>query len=105
MNFDKDNPHPLDGKAPVAWHAKPPPGRSGVACPPHVPEILASLVQNYCTAQLGDNCYVIVNKKGDAIELLYGVPVQDWLDAIRQLGSYEANEPIERADLHSAADD
>lgn len=104
MNFDEDNPHPLSGKVPVVWPGKKPPGRAEISCPPQVPEILAALAQNFCTCNRGDNCHEIINKKGDVIELPYSATVQDWIDAVRQLGSHEANEPI-GTDIHASADD
>lgn len=58
---------------------------SGIAIPPQVPEILAALAENECTAKQGADCYEVVNKHGDAIELPYGSSVVDWQQAAKQL--------------------
>lgn len=105
MLYDEDNPHPLSGKSPVSWPRTQPPGRAGIANPPEVPEIRAALEQNFCVSLVADTGYEIVNKNGDMIELVFSAPVSDWMSAIKQLGAYEANEQIERADLYTPSDD
>lgn len=72
----------------IAWpnpaHRK----TAAIAIPPQVPEILAALAENECTAKQGADCYEVVNKYGDAIELPYGCSVEDWQQASKQLKEY-----------------
>lgn len=111
MTFDKDNPHPLSGKSPISWPGKQPPGKCGIANPPEDPSIQQALEQNFCVSQISDTGYDVINKKGECIELAFSAPVEDWISAAKQLGSYEANEPIEMTDanegteLHPATND
>lgn len=105
MVFSDDNPHPLDGKAPISWHGTKPPGRAGIACPPEEPDIRAALTQNYLTCRIAQDGYEIINKKGDTIELPFSSPIADWIAAATQLGAYEANEPIEGTELPAPAND
>lgn len=72
------------------WPLGKPAGRTQIACPPDVAEIRAALTERECTCQRGDNCFEIINKKGDAIEIQYGAPLQDWLDAVRQVAEYDS---------------
>lgn len=66
---------------PNAAHRK----TAGIAIPPQVDEIAKALSDNECTAKQGNNCYEVVNKYGDAIELPYGCAIQEWVDAAKQL--------------------
>lgn len=56
-----------------------------IAIPPQVDEIQQALTDNECTAKQGHNCYEVVNKYGDVIELPYGCSIEDWQLAAKQL--------------------
>jgi hypothetical protein len=71
-----------------AWPLGKPPGRFQIAAIPNSPEIISLLTQNYCTSVKGDNCYEVVNKKGDVIQLPFGSALEDWTAAVHQVASY-----------------
>lgn len=59
-----------------------------IAIPPDVPAIKEILARNECTCKQGANCYEVVNKFGDAIELPYTATLQDWEEAAVQLKAH-----------------
>lgn len=54
---------------------------------PAEPQIRQWLENYKCTCRVGHNCYEIVNEKGDALELPFGVAIGGWLIAIKQVAS------------------
>lgn len=59
--------------------------------PPAEPRILELLARCECTVIMGLNCYEIVNKHGDALELPFdGASFDEWVTAVEQVANHVA---------------
>lgn len=56
---------------------------------PQDPALLLVLEKYDCTVKLADNCFDLVNAKGDAIAIDYGATLDDWEEAARFLATCE----------------
>lgn len=68
----------LSGKV-VHWPLGPPGDRPSI---PTDPTILAVLVRHKVSVRIGDNCYEVVNSRGDALQLPFGVKLVEWEPAV-----------------------
>lgn len=70
----------------ISWPGEKPPDRVQV---PQDPALLRILEKYDCTVKLAENCFDLVNARGDAIAIDYGATLDDWEEAARFLSACE----------------